>query len=276
MDHSSEQQQEIETLSYIYQPDELLIMDESKVKIKVKCDDPDLENQLEEVGEEEGDDEEEEEEGEEDESAKVLFTLTVCMPATYPEVEPELELSSAYLLAEEIDSLVQSAMAQCRDCLGDAMIYNICSFVKEQAEETIRNRIAREAREVEEEKEKQEQEEARKYQGTRVTSESFLKWQQGFLEEAKHALKSGKPLIKAFEAALAVEKLINTSNKLTGRQLFEKGDLSLLNSDAQFGEGSTVEVDAKLLHGLKDMNLLAPGDDEEEENLVLAGFSPDD
>ena len=274
MNYELEKAQEIDTLGYIYQENELFILDENNVEITIFKDDPEMER-IEKVSEMDHDQDNQSDNDQDDVSDNdqdVLFKVLFTLPPTYPEVEPLVVLESEYLLKVEIETLTEAALNQCRDSLGDAMIYNTTSFLKEKAEETIKERIDTLEKQEALEKERIEQEEARKYHGSKVTRDSFLAWQVGFVEEAKVALKSGNPLIKAFEAALAVDKLIQSSSKLTGRQLFEKDLSSMLNSDAQFGDGAAVEVDKKLLLDMKGMDL----NDEKDVNLVLAGFSEDD
>lgn len=195
------------------------------------------------------------------------------MPSTYPLQEvPALTVKSIFLDQQEIDELVEKGLNQCRESLGDAMMYNIACFLKEEAESLIKARIAKQEKELELEKEQENEKERIKYQGSKVTKESFLEWQRGFIAEAKATLKAGKqPLSKAFIAALAVEKLIETSSKLTGKQLFER-DQALNVSDAQYGdeEGQDVEIDASLLHGMQHIDL-----EEHDSNSVLAGLTED-
>ncbi|KAJ3367727.1 hypothetical protein HDU91_001132 [Kappamyces sp. JEL0680] len=205
-----------------------------------------------------------------DDEDEWLFSLLVEFTPNYPEQVPGLEIESIYLTDPERQEVHDQAMEQCRETVGDAMIYTICSWLKERIEKVIEDRMARLELEHEQAKARAEEEEKKRYQGTKVTPESFLVWQKAFVEEAKTLLKQGRPLSMAFQAALAVEKLISTNTKPTGKQLFEQADASLLKSDEAYGdEGAEVEVDASLLHGMQNMDI-------EEENAVLAGFTEDD
>ena len=94
------------------------------------------------------------------------------------------------------------------------------------ASEWLSRRVEGDAqrRQAAEAQRKQELEEAenRKFEGTRVTVESFMKWKLLFDEEMSETLKLKKHGDKS-------------GGKLTGRELFEK-DHTLNESDLQFME----------------------------------------
>lgn len=255
MNHHEEQAQELEAISYIFPENELKILSENQLEIFVN------------LHEDNGIIEKVKESDDESNDENLLFKVQITLPNQYPEVPPELLLQSLYLNQRELADLLEATSVQCKNLVGDAMIYTVVCFMKEFAEEAIKARIARLEEEAERSKEIQELEEAKKYQGTRVTPESFLAWRHGFLHEAKLALKSGGPMIKAFEAALAVERLIQTSSKPTGKQLFESSGDALKKSDEQF-TGDGVDFDSSLIQSLKNIDLL----DDEENNSVLFSF----
>jgi hypothetical protein len=243
MDHKEEQAQELESLSFIY-PDELEVQSETHFTIHIKLDDPEIPEEEEEY----------------------LFSVSITFPESYPEVLPEFEIESSYLREEEMASVTEKVTEQLQESLGIAMVFTLVSMLKEEAEIAIKDRNVREEQERELEKLRLEEEEQKKYQGTKVTRESFLEWQNRFLEEAKKAQKSGD-MIPAFEACLAVEKLLHPvpGGRPTGRQLFER-DTTLLESDEKYmEEGEDVEVNAETF--VKDQ--------DEEDNQVLANLTED-
>ncbi|KAJ3275838.1 hypothetical protein HDV01_006704 [Terramyces sp. JEL0728] len=223
MDHQAEQEQELEALGFIYQETELIINDPKNFIINVHLDDPDLESiRL--------------------EDKDWLLAIEITYTPTYPEEIPEFIITSQYLLENEIEDLSGQLIQQCNDQLGIGMIFLMVSWLKEQAEITIKERLEREERERQERLERQEEEERIKYIGTRVTKESFKEWHKAFLKEAFDLKKSGKELPLAMKDALDVEKLLETGGKKTGRQLFEE-NTALLKSDEQYmGEGEDVDV----------------------------------
>ncbi|KAJ3258148.1 hypothetical protein HK103_003966 [Boothiomyces macroporosus] len=223
MDHQAEQEQELEALGFIYQENELVINDPKNFVINVHLDDPDLESIRQ-------------------EDEEWLLSIEITFTPTYPEEIPEFVINSSYLLEEEIAELSSQLTQQCNDQLGIGMIFLMVSWLKEQSEITIKDRLERLEKERQELLEKQEEEERIKYIGTRVTKESFKEWQKAFLKEATELKKSGKELTLAMKDALAVEKLLETGGKKTGRQLFEE-NTALLKSDEQYmGEGEDVDV----------------------------------
>ena len=105
------------------------------------------------------------------------------------------------------------------------VIFTLASHLSEQLTIQAETRQTRE-REARERKEREEEEaEQKRFEGTRVTVETFIKWKVKFDSELADLAKN----VKVDE---------NEAKKLTGRQLFEK-DRSLYDSDVKFisGEG---------------------------------------
>lgn len=241
MDHLQEQETELETLSYIY-PEELELISEKEFIIRVKMEDPDIELQDE-----------------------LLFSICIQFPFNYPQVIPEFTIESTYLEPEEIQACKDVVVEKLQESLGDAMVFTMVSYLKEEAENTIKERAKREEAERELEKLRIELEEQQKFEGLKVTPESFKEWKDAFLIESKAAKKNGTQT-KAMEACLAVEVLLNPpkTGKPTGRQLFED-DTTLLESDEKYmDEGEDVEV------------VGVHFEEEEEVNQVLLGLGEDD
>lgn len=238
MEHQAEQAQEMETLAYIYTPDELQIT-ENDISITMTLD---------------NDDE---------------FILHFTLPPAYPDIPPIISLQTNLNPEDEI-VLLEGCMEQAVGSLGMCSLYTIASYAKETAEELIIARIQFEDDAEDARKLKQEEEEAERYKGTRVNAETFNVWKIAFLAEAEAAAKSGQ-MTPAFKACLAVEKMENKyvdakGGKLTGRLLFEGND-TLVQSDAAIDEGEDVDI---------SMFDLMAVEDEEEENLVLLNFDEND
>jgi hypothetical protein len=215
--------------------------------------------------------EDEEEEEQELEKEDYFFKINIHFTETYPETAPEFNIETVHLSDTQIEQLEADIKTEIESLLGMAMVYSIVSFAKDRAEQILLDEIKDNQIRLELEKERQEKEEQQKFEGSRVTKESFLDWQKGFLEEAKLAKNKGLPLSLAFQSVLAVENLMNSNAKLTGKQLFEK-DLNLLKSDEGYEEGVAVELDTANLHGIATLSL----EDNEDSKLVLSNFTEDE
>ncbi|KAI8906826.1 RWD-domain-containing protein [Gorgonomyces haynaldii] len=216
-------EQEIETLGYIYTPEELEI-EGNVVKITFQVPEHELEFQL-------------------------VFTLH----EEYPRELPQLEIHG--LEEEDAQVLMEEARNVGNESLGMAMIFNIASALKDKIDQVITDRLQREEEEREREKERLELEEQKRFEGSKVTRDTFLAWQKSFIQEAYDLQKKGQPLIQSQLAALAVDQMgKHKGDKLTGRQLFEK-DTSLAKTDMQYvDEGEVVQVDASLFENLDDLD----------------------
>jgi RWD domain len=167
MDHQHEKAQELESLSYIYIEEELEILDASTLIVRIRTDDEDIPN-------EEGD---------------WLVEITFKLPEHYPETIPAIEIESNLLGDDQVEELVEKSLIQCKESLGDAMIFTIASWIKEESEAMIRKRMQEAEINKGLELERLELEEKARYQGTKVTLDSFMEWQKGFIKEARLSLK---------------------------------------------------------------------------------------
>lgn len=113
-------------------------------------------------------------------------------------------------LEVEIDEMIERDML-----LGMQMCFTIISTVKDNSEQWFQNELSKLEKEYEKEKERLAIEEQKKFNGTKVTKESYLKWRQGFRKELKLDERD----------TLRREKAHN--GKLTGRQMFEQGIVGL-------------------------------------------------
>ncbi|CCI45686.1 unnamed protein product [Albugo candida] len=159
----------------------------------------------------------------------VALTLTCCIPETYPEQEPNLEVTSLEGLSDaqrnEIKALLQQRI---RENAGMPMIYTLCEAVREYLVEN--NRAGHDGSEYQEmlrrmeikkkeddrgtaietakRKEQAAHVKAKDSTGTPVTPETFMAWRDQFDLEMR------------LNSKVAVTE---ASTKLTGRQLWTQG-----------------------------------------------------
>jgi len=154
-------------LSYIFIDDELEILDESTLIVRIKTDDEEILN----------------------EDSYWLVEINFKLPVNYPETIPFIEIESKLLDKDQVQELIEKSLLQCQYILGDAMIFTLASWIKDEAEAMIKKRMAEAETSRILELERLELEAKARYQGTKVTRESFLEWQKGFLKEARMSLK---------------------------------------------------------------------------------------
>lgn len=115
-----------------------------------------------------------------------------------------------------------------------AMVFTLVSTVKEAAEDIFAERQEVEKQEHVKRVLAIEAEENKKFHGTPVNPETFLKWNDDFRKEREDKEKAEG------EAEEAAEKKRNrgkeTEVKLTGRQLWEKGLAGKVDEDEDFDE----------------------------------------
>lgn len=99
------------------------------------------------------------------------------------------------------------------------MVFTIVSALKEAAEQLIQDRKDSAAKVHEEAALAAEREENKKFHGTQVTPESFLKWREGFMKEMEeHERQAEEDRLAELKRAKIKEPV-----KLTGRQLWQRG-----------------------------------------------------
>lgn len=163
----------------------------------------------------------------EEDSEPPKFSLNVKYPDDYPDVPPHLEIHTIpnapshpnFNVADDREQLLASLDETIQENIGIAMVFTLVSALKEAAEQLIEDRKNVEEKAREELALAAEREENKKFEGTKVTPESFLKWREGFLKDMEELR------IKEEEERLAEMKKakIKEPVKLTGRQLWEQG-----------------------------------------------------
>ena len=182
---------------------------------------------------------------EEDEPPK--FLLSVRFPEEYPDEAPQLDIKTApgnasatehFSVSEDRDQLLSSLDETIQENLGMAMIFTLVSALKDAAEQLIQERKDAVAREHEEQLLAAEREENKKFQGTPVTPETFLKWREGFLKEMKEKRQREEE-----ERLLELKKAkVKEPVKLSGRQLWERG-LAGKGTDDDYGDDDEMPTD---------------------------------
>ncbi|KND90186.1 RWD domain-containing protein [Tolypocladium ophioglossoides CBS 100239] len=165
---------------------------------------------------------------EEDEEAEApQFILQVRYPPDYPDSAPHLDLIAPpnapshpdFSVADDREQLLAGLDETIQESLGMAMVFTLVSALKEAAEQLIQDRKDAVAKVREEAALAAEHEENKKFHGSLVTPETFLKWREGFLKEMEEKER------KEEDERLAELKKARVKEpvKLSGRQLWERG-----------------------------------------------------
>jgi len=237
MDYKEEQNGEIEALESIYYGDLEVISVEPYHKFSIPIKSEEYEKKTDNgIG------------------CKLVFTYT----PKYPD-EPliiEVEESENFEEKSETD-LLSLLHSQVEENLGTVMVFTLVSsgqeWLNERWEEVKKERDESAARKLREE----EEAEMKRFEGTRVTVETFLKWRSAFEEEMGIAKKK--------------EIAEKEGRKLTGRELFMT-DNTLNESDLKFLDDGDVKVDESLFQELDDLDLQ---DDEDDEDFDPNNYNSD-
>ncbi|EEB09074.1 RWD domain-containing protein [Schizosaccharomyces japonicus yFS275] len=166
-----------------------------------------------------------------EEEVSVIFTAT-CGDE-YPEVVPEFTIEyepSSVLEDTDKDRVVALVKQNAEENIGMAMLFSLCSILKEEVIAMLEEKHQAEERRIEAEKQRQLAAENKKFQGTPVTRETFLAWKEKFdvWRKEQERLQQEKQLSDALSAAssAAARKAI-LETKMTGRELFENNLVKL-------------------------------------------------
>lgn len=219
MDYDEEQANEIEALESIYCEDlEILETSPYKFCIRIKSENND--------GDGEG------------LSCLLKFTYT----PKYPDELPLLEIAEPEnLQPSDIEELTNYLIEQGNENLSMAMVFTLVSAAQEWL--NCKWDAWKHHKEIETEKKlkAEEEEERKRFEGTKVTVETFMAWKKLFEEEMGFNKKNIKD-----------EK---ETKKLTGKELFLQ-DQTLIESDLKFLESSdAVKVDESLFQDLDELDL---------------------
>ncbi|XP_028164726.1 RWD domain-containing protein 1 [Ostrinia furnacalis] len=181
-------------------------------------------------------------------ACNLIFTYT----AKYPEELPIIELDNEDNFDDSVhkNELLEHLTQQGTENLGMVMIFTLVSagqewlnekwdYIKKEREERILAKLKAD-----------EEAELKRFEGTRVTVESFLAWRKQF------EIDMGIPARREREA--------KGKDKLTGKELFLR-DTTLNESDLKFlDDGDAVKVDESLFQDLDDLDI----SDEDDEDYV--------
>ncbi|KAG7006664.1 hypothetical protein G7Y79_00013g034360 [Physcia stellaris] len=217
-----EQLEEREVLDSIF-PDEITDISESSYKVSIPLD---VEHQ-------------------DEEAEKPCLFFTISYPPDYPDVAPNLDLtlepsslSPDYLdIAKDKPQLLDSLKGNIEENLGMAMIFTLISTLRENTEQLILERQQAAEAVKDEEAQRQEEAENAKFQGEAVTRESFLAWRDKFRAE----MEENQVKEEAERETELGKKKIKMEEKLTGRQLWEKGMVGKIDEDEDEGEVDAIE-----------------------------------
>ncbi|XP_045766103.1 RWD domain-containing protein 1 [Maniola jurtina] len=179
-------------------------------------------------------------------ACELVFTYT----PKYPEELPVLEINTDESFDEIVDKneLYNHLMEQGKENLGMVMIFTLVSAGQEWLNVQWDSIQREREEEVLAKKKADEEAEQKRFEGTRVTVESFLAWRKQF------EIEMGIPAKR--------EKEGKDKNKLTGKELFLR-DTTLNESDLKFLEdGDAVKVDESLFQDLDDLEI---SDDDDED-----------
>jgi len=229
-DYAEDQQNEIDALQSIY-PDEIEILEEKPhYQFKIKIMSQDAENHPKHAM-----------------SVEVQFTYT----SDYPDTPPLMEfIDSENMDDMQLRLLMDSMKSLCEENLGMVMVFTIISAVQETLTDNM-EKAAQEEIEANERRIREEEEAERKrFEGTRVSVETFMAWKLKFDAEMAELKR-----LKGYDDS--------KSKKITGKALF-MSDASMNDSDVKFlaDEGDTLEVDESLFNDLGDLSL----DDEDDDD----------
>ncbi|KAB5580788.1 ubiquitin-conjugating enzyme/RWD-like protein [Coniochaeta sp. 2T2.1] len=179
---------------------------------------------------------------EEKEGEAPVIILSVRYPEDYPDKPPVLELQPTpnapphrfFSVAADKDAILAALEATVDENLGMAMVFALVSTVKECAEQLIIERREAVAKEREEAKLAAEREENKKFHGTPVTRETFIKWREGFLREMEEEKrqKEEEERLEALKKTRGAKEPV----KLTGKQLWQRGMVGKVVEDDEEGD----------------------------------------
>ncbi|KAL8883881.1 MAG: hypothetical protein Q9205_006212 [Flavoplaca limonia] len=213
-----EQIEEREVLDSIF-PDEITDIDGKSYRITITPDVP-------------------QQNGEDVESPILLLTITY--PPSYPDEPPVLDLSLPpnapkfpHLdISTDREHLLSSLTSTIEENLGMAMIFTLVTVLRENIESLILERVASIQAAKDRIAEEAEAQENAKFHGEKVTRESFLRWREGFRGEmqAKEEEERARRELAEMRGRGAKKE-----DKLTGRELWEKGLVGKVEEDEDAG-----------------------------------------
>ncbi|KAI0409054.1 RWD-domain-containing protein [Xylaria palmicola] len=202
-----EQIEEREVLDSIF-PEEITDISDTEYRIAIKLNPPD------------------DDDGTEAAEPPTLI-LHVRYPEAYPDEAPILDLSPPanapphprFSVSADREQLLRGVEDTIQENLGMAMVFTIVTTLTELAEQLMTERKEAAERVREEALLAAEREENKKFHGTPVTPDTFLKWHEGFMREMEEQRQREE------EERLAELKKAKVKEpaRLSGKQLWERG-----------------------------------------------------
>ncbi|KAK4634627.1 hypothetical protein CLAFUW4_01097 [Fulvia fulva] len=215
-----EQKEEREVLDSIF-PDEIQDINDAEYRVTISLDPP-------------PDDDED--------SETPVVILNVRYPEAYPDEAPYLDVSQLPNAPKHKHLDIQQDKARLlgaleptiEESMGMAMVFTLVSTLKDAAELLISERAQAVQAQKDFEAAKAEEEENRKFEGEKVTRETFLAWRENFRQEMKEAAERRLAEQEAEDKKKRGGK--TEEKKLTGRQLWEQGLAGNTIEDDEEGE----------------------------------------
>jgi hypothetical protein len=165
----------------------------------------------------------------EEEPAQPQIILSVRYPEGYPDEAPGLDVTTPpnaprhpHLdIQEDKARLLDAMKPTIEENMGMAMVFALYSTLKDSAELLISERQQAIQAEKDFESQKAEAEENRKFEGQKVTRESFLAWREKFRQAQDEEKARRVAEVEAEEKKKRGGKL--EEKKLSGKQLWQQG-----------------------------------------------------
>lgn len=201
-----EQKEEREVLDSIF-PDEIQDVSDTEYRVTIKLEPP-----------KESD----------DDSEDPTIILNVRYPEAYPDIAPMLDITQPpnspkhqHLdIQNDKARLLEALEPTIEESMGMAMVFTLVSTLKDAAELLMSERQQAIQAQKDMEAQKAEEEENRKFEGEKVTRETFLAWRDKFKREMQDEAARRQAEQEAEDKKKRGSK---EEKKLTGKQLWEQG-----------------------------------------------------
>ncbi|CAK1354876.1 unnamed protein product [Cercospora beticola] len=231
-----EQKEEREVLDSIF-PDEIQDISETEFRITIPLDTPESQAAEAQAQAEDGEAEDE----------RVHIILNVRYPEAYPDEPPILDITQPpnapkyeHLdIQEDKQRLLDALQPEMEASLGMQMVFTLHSTLKETAEQLILERHQAVIAVLDAEKARIEEEENKRFEGEKVTRESFLAWRDKFQKEMAEEAERKRLELEAEEKKKRGGK--DLKEVLTGRQLWEQGLAGKTADDEDEGDDAITE-----------------------------------
>lgn len=175
--------------------------------------------------------------------------LHVRYPDDYPDEAPILDIfpthnapSHPYFdVASDKEKLLSSLKETVEWSMGMAMVFTLVSTLKDSAGELITERQAAAREEHEKRILAAEMEENKKFHGTPVTPETFARWRLQFRKEMEEMKDREEEAEEAAEKKKTRGR--ETLERLTGKQLWERGLAGKVEDEYEEGEDDALPID---------------------------------